>query len=158
MVWLWHFSRSELLWNADVLATPGCIHKSTVPIQWERGHDPAYKMAMIFGMKRETMDCEFPIFGICHVASICHMKLMGDQRVVRGLPHECDMTYWYHGEQVFHLNVLPLVFSILGMWHKASTLKWVQFLQGRKAVTWELCLLPKFFISDSYLKYNLERK
>ena len=144
MMWLWHFSRSELLWNADVLATPGCIHKSAVPIQWERGHDTAYKMAMTLGMKRKTMDCEFPIVCICHVTSICHIKSMGDQRVVQGLPHECVMTYWDHGERVFHLSVLPLVFSILGMRHKASTLKWVQSLGDRKAVAWELWLLPFF--------------
>ena len=147
----------RLLWNADILATPGSIHKFAVPIQWERGHDTAYKMAMTFGMKRKIMQCEFPIVCICHVAWICHIKFMVDQRVVRGVPEECVMMYWDHRERVFHLSVLPLAFSILGMWHKASTLKWVHSLQDRKAVTSELCLLPIFIISDSYLKHSLQR-
>ena len=148
----------RLLWNADVLPTPGCIRKCGVSIQWERGHDTAYKMAMTFGMKRKIMDCKFPIVCICHVTSICHIKFMGAQRVVWGLPHECVMTYWDHGERVFHLSVLPLVFSTFDMWHKAWTLKWVHSLHDRKAVTSELCLLPIFFISDSYLKCNLQGK
>ena len=139
-------------------ATPSCIHKSAVPVQWERGHDTAYKMAMTIGMKRKVMDCEFPLVCICHVASICHIKFMGDQPVVQGLPHEYVMTYWEHGKRVFHLSVLPLVFSILGMWHKAANLKWVHSLQDRKAVTSELCLLPIFIISDSYLKHSLQRE
>ena len=42
------------------------------------------------------------------------------------------------------MSVLPLVFSILGMWHEASFLKSVHSLHHRKAVTSELCLLPFF--------------
>ena len=145
----------RVLWNADVLATPGCIHKSAVPIQWERGHDRANKMAMTFGMKRKIVHCEFPIVCICHVAWICHIKFMGVERAVWGWPQECATTYWDSRERDFNLSVLPLVFSILGMQHEAASLKSVHSLQDRKAVTSEPYLLPFFPSSHSYLKYSV---
>ena len=109
-----------------------------------KGPGYSVQMAMTFVMKAKIIECRFLIDCICHVASICHVKFMGVQRVVWGWPHECAATYWDSREQDFNLSVLPLVFSILGMRHEAASLKSVHFLHDRKAVTSELHLLPFF--------------
>ena len=43
----------RLLWNADVVPTHGCVHKSLVPMRREKGHDTAYKMAMTLEKQNE---------------------------------------------------------------------------------------------------------
>ena len=54
------------------------------------------------------------------------------------------MTYWDHIERVCNLSVLPLLFSMLEMWHDTSPLKSVYFLQDRKTRMLELCLFLFF--------------
>ena len=43
----------RLLWNADILPTHRCVHKSLVPMRREKGHDTAYKMAMTLEKQNE---------------------------------------------------------------------------------------------------------
>ena len=50
---------SRLLWNADVLATRGCIHKSSAPIHWEKGHDTATKWQWQWEWKKRTLIASF---------------------------------------------------------------------------------------------------
>ena len=147
MIWWCDYGTSlgsRLLWNADILATPDCIQKSTAPLHWKRAMIQLAKWQLTLGMKRKIIQCEFPIDCICDVVSICHVKYMGVECVVWGLPHECVTTYWDSREQDFNLSVLPLVFSILGMRHEAASLKSVHSLHDRKTVLSELCLLPFF--------------
>ena len=130
----------RLLWNADVLPTHGCVHKSLVPMRREKGHGTAYKMGMTFEKQNEDHGVQVSNWFFCYVVQICHIRFMGDERVVRGLPHECGMTYWDHRERIFILSILPLCLFNIG--DVTWSLKSAHSSHPRKAVMSEPCLLP----------------
>ena len=153
MMWLWQFSSSQIaVWNADVLPIHGCRRKSVAPMHWEKDHDTAYKMISTLEMERKIMDWKSPIDCFCHVVSICHIRFMSHEHVVRGLPHECGMTYWDHTEQIFILSVLPLCLSNIG--DVEWSLKSVHSSHHRRAVMSELCWLQLFSSHVAYMDYN----
>ena len=138
MIWRCDYHTSlglRLLWNIDVLLTHGCIHKSTVPMHYGKGHDLTYKMTMTFKMRKKIISYKFAIDCIFHSVPICHIKFMGNEHVVWGLSHEYVMTHWDCRAEVSNWSVLSLVFSILGMWPEASSLKSVHSLHDRQAIT-----------------------
>ena len=142
MMRLWHFSRFEIAMKCRCSCYSRLHTQIFSSYTLRKRTWYSYKMAMTVGVEKRNIDCEFPMDCICCMMSICQIRFMGDDHVVWGLAHECVMTYWDQRERVCNLSVLPLLFSMLRMWHETSSLKPVHSLHDIKTVTSELCLLP----------------
>ena len=137
MMQLWHFSRSEIVmehryscysWLHTQIRSSSALRKEP----WcslQNGNDIA----------NENKDHRMWVSNWLHLSCGINFSCQ-----VYGRRGWCVRTYWDSRKWDFNLSVLPLVFSILGMWHKTASLKFVHSLHDRKAVTSELYLLPFF--------------
>ena len=142
-----------LLWNADVLPTHRCVHKSLDPMHREKGHDTAYKMAMTLEKQNEDhrvrvsnwllLSCGVNLsYQICGRWACCSRT---DAWVRDDILR--SMTTNFHFERP-----ASCLFNIGDV---AWSLKSAHSSHPRKAVMSELCLVPLFSSHVDYMEYNL---